>query len=118
VISESRFSQRLRKEMRRQIPQAVIFKIHDPITGGIPDFSVTLDRRTLWLEIKLATNKPSFSPLQLETMRRLGRAAYVIWDPKKKLGDCFWVESLRHPACCMKFAHLVELLIERFVKAE
>ncbi len=92
-MTEAQFSQKLRKELQKRLPGAVIFKHNDSITGGVPDFSVTLNRRTTWVEVKLAGNKPEDSKLQFETMKRLSLALYIIWDPQTKRGDLFWVDE-------------------------
>lgn len=119
-MTEAKFSQRLRRELRLQLgTQAVIFKHSDSTTGGVPDFSVTFDQHyTTWIEVKLLGNRPENSKLQLETMLRLGRAAYVVWDAERKAGDIFWVIALRKPCCVLSFAGLVEVLIGSYIKAE
>ena len=117
-MTEAQFSQRLRRELKAQLPDAMIFKHNDHHTGGIPDFSLTYERKTTWVEVKLAGNRIENSPLQLETMRRLGRAAYVVWDAKSKLGDVFWVDHSFGQKCYFPFAMLVETLVSVFIKAE
>lgn len=76
-MTESQFTQRLLRELRRRMPDAVIFKHNDRTTGGIPDFSITVGGKTTWWEVKVYPNK--LSTLQMETLRRLGSAcAYLV----------------------------------------
>lgn len=70
-MTESKFTSKLLKELRLRLPGAVIFKHNDIGTAGIPDISITNERRTIWLEIKDSENKKK-DRLQTETLRRLG----------------------------------------------
>lgn len=71
--------------LRRDLPFAVVFKHADRITAGMPDISVTLGQRTIWLEAKHVTSdkKLKSKGVQLLTMRRLskeGLAYFVVYD--------------------------------------
>jgi len=51
-VTESEYTRKLVKKLRRRLPKSVIFKFNDRLTGGIPDLSVTLNGLTTWLEAK------------------------------------------------------------------
>jgi hypothetical protein len=85
-MTESQFTQRLLKALRHRLPQAVILKHMNPLTAGVPDFSVTRDYgkyeggvRTYWVEVKLSSGN-LFPPLQFETAKRMD-AWYIIYSP-------------------------------------
>jgi hypothetical protein len=87
-MTESQFTQRLLKALRRRMPQAVILKHMNPLTAGVPDFSVTRDEQnrfaglqnhTTWCEVKLSSGN-LFPTLQFETARRMD-AWYIIYAP-------------------------------------
>lgn len=85
-MTEGQFNAKLVKELRQRLgPGAVVFKHADAYTAGIPDISVTLNDRTLWLECKLTTNKKWFEPLQMAMLQKL-RGYYIIWSPETKRG--------------------------------
>ena len=58
------------------LKDAVIFKISDRFTAGIPDFVVVLNNKTTWFEVKVGKN--TTTALQAEFLRRLGECARVI----------------------------------------
>ena len=88
-MTESDFTRKLLKALRRRMPQAVILKHINPLTAGVPDFSMTLEEesmtptdfriRTVWCEVKLSSGN-LFPPLQFETARRMD-AWYIIYSP-------------------------------------
>jgi hypothetical protein len=90
-MTEASVTQDLLKHLKAALPGAVIFKIADRFTTGIPDICVNCKGRTIWLEVKLLKKGSYFmtcSPaLQQLTMARLhgqvqGRAWYVIYDAR------------------------------------
>ncbi len=86
--SESRETRDLVQELKRQRPEWVIQKHSDRFSKGVPDVSISHDRRTLWLERKrLKSNQHLDKPcqwvnnlVQLETLVRLG-GWYHVHDP-------------------------------------
>lgn len=84
-MTESQFTCKLLKLLRQAMPDAVVLKHNDAMTSGIPDFSVSLAGRTLWVEVKLSTaaRNKMFAPLQVEMIYKL-RGRYVIYNPKSK----------------------------------
>jgi len=75
-MTESQQTLKLLKELRKRMRNAVIFKHHNFYTAGVPDFSVSLDGRTVWFECKLERNEPT--KLQRYYLDRLAPHAYVI----------------------------------------
>lgn len=76
-MTESQFSSKLLRALRAAMPQAVIFKISDRFTSGIPDFVVIHEGLATWFELKVKNNKPTL--IQWETLRRLRRGYLVKW---------------------------------------
>lgn len=92
-MSEATFTYGLTGALRKRLPNAVVRKLADKFTAGLPDFFISHLGVTTWFEVKLTTNKEIFRPIQLETLIRLHRGAYIIWDEELKLGRCFWVHQ-------------------------
>jgi hypothetical protein len=92
---ESKFTSRLLTTLRAKIPEAVVLKHSDRFTGGIPDFSITIDGATTWFEVKIAPN--TTTTIQWETLRRLKRAYVVIYDDGWKLGVVFQAIGAAQP---------------------
>jgi hypothetical protein len=88
-MNESAFTHRLIRELKKQMPEAVIVKLNDRTTAGLPDFFVSLKHRVSWFEVKLVTNKRMLEPLQWETLRRLG-GQYIIWDGREGSVNCVY----------------------------
>lgn len=64
---------------------AVIFKHSDRFSAGIPDFSVTVNGNTLWVEVKMWPNTPT--KLQEFYLKKLAASAVVVVAAKNgKLG--------------------------------
>ena len=95
-MNESQWtSQKLLPALRRKMPDAVIVKLNDATTEGLPDFFVCLEGVTTFFEVKL--KMPYFLPLQYETLRRLQRGYYIIWGSDEGILQHVlapWVESL------------------------
>jgi hypothetical protein len=79
MSTEAQFTGSLLRELRRRMPEAVVFKFNDRFTSGIPDCSVTLDGITTWFELKVGTNH--VTRIQWETLRRLKRGYLVTCHP-------------------------------------
>ena len=56
---------------------AWIQKHNDRSSRGVPDFSVTVGMRTLWVECKMEGEKPT--KIQQWTLNRIGDGAMTIW---------------------------------------
>jgi len=85
MSNEARSKAELVKKLKR-IPYLVVLRHEDEFTAGIPDISISLGDRTLWLEIKRVPYK--LRELQHYTLQRLARSSsdgkpagyYVIYD--------------------------------------
>jgi hypothetical protein len=89
-VNEHQLSRKIVEHVRKEFgPNAVVFKLNDRITRGIPDIAVTRGGKTTWLEVKLfSCAEPSESELkkkldkvqrhELTRLRDAGRAFYVM----------------------------------------
>ncbi len=71
------------KEIRDTLKNCVIFRHEDKFYSGVPDISITLNKRTLWIEAKFANPKFQSKGIQELTMLRLakaGLALYLVWQ--------------------------------------
>lgn len=72
---------------KAELPGAVVFKLADQWTMGIPDLAVVWGGNTWWFEVKVRRGKLIDREVQRLTMRRLfaagGRALYVVFDEVK-----------------------------------
>ena|SRR3990167_5265793 len=85
-MTEQELMSALLKEARARLPRYVIIRHEAGLTHGIPDFSVTGDNVTSWIEVKHATPNFKSKGIQELTMNRLalaGHAFYVVYweDP-------------------------------------
>jgi hypothetical protein len=117
-VTESDFTRKLLKALRARMPGAVIIKHCNPLTAGVPDFSVTHEGVTTWCEVKLTTNRRIFQPLQLEMLRRL-RGYYLIWSPPLRQGYLFRADEIRPLEAWINetpytFDELVEQIVRTF----
>lgn len=66
----------LMKELRSSLPHFVAIRHEDKLTSGIPDISVSGNKKTTWIEVKYGD--PSFASkgIQELTLSRLSRAAH------------------------------------------
>jgi len=74
-MTEAAFQAKLLRALRQRLPQAVIVKIADRFTGGLPDVMVSLNGVVTWFELKVGYNPVKV--IQWETLRRLKRG-YVV----------------------------------------
>jgi len=77
-LTESQFSAKLLRALRQRLPTAVIWKLNDRFTSGIPDAVVVYKGRATWIECKVKNNP--LTVIQFETLRRLHRGYLVRWD--------------------------------------
>lgn len=92
-MTESHFTRKLLRALRRTLPKSVIFKHADLFTAGVPDFSATFQGCTTWVEVKRypatyvalghLTIRPArdVTALQWETLYKLGRGYLVAYTP-------------------------------------
>lgn len=92
-MTEASVTQDLIAHLKHKLPHALVFKLSDRITKGVPDIAVSLNGATVWLEVKLLRKgdtpggRVAKDPLQLLRMRQLheqtgGRAWFVIYDAR------------------------------------
>jgi hypothetical protein len=80
---EGRLNRELTIALRTVMPGAVVFKIADRATSGVPDISLNWQQQHVWIETKRASALFQSKGVQELTMRRLaaqGQAWYVIYD--------------------------------------
>lgn len=88
---------KLMEALRHAMPGAVVIKLNDLHTHGIPDLTVTWLGHTLWIEVKVATPKLTQKRIQHDTMLKLQRngfALYVIYDKHRRLTFLCYPEDL------------------------
>jgi hypothetical protein len=106
-LTEARFTARLLNDVRRARPGAVVWKIADRFTGGIPDFLVCEEGRTTFCEVKLlgapSSRSKLFVPLQLEMCKRM-RAWYIFWSVPLREGYLFRADEMNASYAWMNFA--------------
>lgn len=84
----------LAKDLRETFPRAVVFRIEDHFTHGVPDIVLTLGK-TIWIEVKLADPDFKSKGIQELTMNRLalvGFAFYVVYYTWKGVERTYIVE--------------------------
>lgn len=94
-MTEASVTQGLLSHLKQALPGAVIFKLSDRLTKGVPDISVAWNGYTTWLEVKLLRRGESLESrlldpgdsLQRVRMKQLhqqsgGRAWYVVYDSR------------------------------------
>jgi hypothetical protein len=108
-MTEASLTQDLLRTLKERLPGAVVLKICDRFTAGIPDIAITWRGFTSWLEVKLLTKGNTFGrcspPVQRVTMARLfqqsgGRAWYVVYDAREPRAKRLWIcapEQLADP---------------------
>lgn len=77
-MTESQFTRKLLAELGKHpaLKQAVIWKHADRFTAGVPDFSVSIGKHTLWIECKMSPKVPT--KLQRYYLDRLRDGAIVV----------------------------------------
>jgi hypothetical protein len=83
-------------DLKKAFPRAIVYKLHDLSTAGIPDIVVTFAQQTFWIEVKFFTANETlksvskhFDRLQLANMRLLetqGKAFYLIAMQRRAKG--------------------------------
>lgn len=111
-MTESQFSAKLLRALRTALPNAVIFKISDRFTSGIPDFVAIHEGLATWFELKVKNNKPTL--IQWETLRRLRRGYLVQWA--QTIGMVTHVVATRQAAELSEGPFKFERLVEHIVR--
>jgi len=93
-MNEAQFVEKIRHRMKEKVPNAVILKLQDFNTSGIPDLAITFKGYTHWVEVKIlkdhetvSTFKKHIDALQLATCWKLGehgKCRYLIGYPVAK----------------------------------
>lgn len=96
-MTEAPLTRKFLAAVQAQLPNAVIFKINDRTTAGIPDAVISHDFCTVWLEFKKHPNK--LTPLQklnIDRINKGGRAMVITFhdqfvrvDDQSLLGRAF-----------------------------
>lgn len=70
---ESDVKGKLRDVLKGTIPGAIVIRHEDKTTAGIPDVSVSRERRTIWIEVKHSKPGQTYSPTERQKLmlRRL-----------------------------------------------
>lgn len=101
-MTEANLCTKLRADLLRLLPGAVITKHHDLSTAGVPDLSVNWCRRTTWVEVKLLKPRESrsafrkhFDALQLANNLLLERQQttfyFVAYPNAAELRTVIWL---------------------------
>lgn len=86
-VDEAQLKSELVLLARKMIPRYVIIRHEDVFTHGIPDISITGNKRISWLEVKLATPKFKSKGIQELTMLRLASAGIAWYPVYYEVGD-------------------------------
>lgn len=68
-MTESQFTQKLRRALQAKMPQAVVWKFADRYTAGIPDLCVINNGLSIWFELKVGSNRAT--PLQWHMLKKI-----------------------------------------------
>lgn len=110
-MTESQFTHKLLRALKQhpRLQDAWIQKHSDRVNAGIPDFSITRGRTTIWAEVKMWPNKPT--KLQAWTLRCIGEGGSALITVK---GNGHLVTPITMVGF-LTFAELVEELAARCV---
>jgi len=78
-MNESILKSQLVKLARDTMPGFVIIRHEDRITSGIPDISISGNKKTTWLEVKYGTPKFASKGIQELMCNRLAIAAFACY---------------------------------------
>jgi hypothetical protein len=77
-MREAHFQSKLLRALRQRMPEAVIWKLSDRWTCGVPDVMVSLRGVVTWFELKTQSN--DVTRIQAEWLKRLVRGHVVRCD--------------------------------------
>lgn len=83
TVSEASLKGELVREIKRQLPGAVVMRHEDLLRAGVPDMSVTWRGRTSWWEVKYANPRPRHRGLQTGVCQLLavhGTCYFIIYS--------------------------------------
>jgi len=75
--NESQLAKKFMNKLKEKIPSAVIFRHCERYTRGVPDYSVTLGKKTAWIEFKMH-GAGQFSPMQIKHIMAMGNLFVVL----------------------------------------
>lgn len=123
TMNESTVSSAFQALFRQTVPEAVVIKHSDKSMIGMPDASITYNKKTLWLEYKFIGPKTkgvtaqfmcdgwwsgydvaAVSPTQFDMVKRLvmaGNALYVFWvlDFQAKRKKIAYIQTFNPITC-------------------
>lgn len=80
-MNEQQMRSKLREAIEEVMPNAVVFRLEDMYTAGVPDIPVTNFGRTLWVEAKApdVTSEKRSRKLQRLNMVRLSGVGFAVY---------------------------------------
>jgi hypothetical protein len=112
-VTESQFSSKLLRALRQRLPTAVIWKLNDHFTSGIPDAVVVYEGIATWLEFKLNDNRAT--KIQWETLRMLERGWIIYWYTKGIKGAVVCHVTTQPQNCFIAFSGPFDELVDYMV---
>jgi len=80
-LNETALTIKVKRMLKRQYPEAWVYKTSDRFTSGIPDLLICKDGRLIAIELKYGKNKASkLQTITIEKIRRAGGVAAVCWS--------------------------------------
>lgn len=112
-MTESQFTARLLRALRAHpaLRDAVIWKLNDRTTKGIPDFVIVEGSMTLWCEVKVASNMPD--KIQMHWLKKLRRGAALICASSDGTAAAF-TSPIDGKSSFVTFDDLLNLIVEWF----
>ena len=88
---EGAYTRKLLRALKQHamLKSAVIWKHANPFTRGVPDFSISIGARTIWVEVKMQKGK--LAPIQKFYLERLRKGAMLVVAMND--GRDAWVED-------------------------
>ena len=86
-MNETKLTIKVKRMIKKEYPNAWVYKTSDRFTGGIPDLLICLDGRLIAIELKY--NKNTASKIQtvvIKKIRRAGGVAEVCWSVEEVKG--------------------------------
>jgi hypothetical protein len=84
-MTEASLQRGLLQALRAAFPKFVIFKHSEVLFSGVADISITGNKITSWLELKLAKpviKSKGIQQLMMQRLARAGHAYYVVYTEK------------------------------------
>lgn len=103
-MNESQYAKEFMNEVRAifgKDPSLVVFRHVEQFQAGVPDYSMSMDGKTLWIEFKLVDkegDKARYSPAQEDVLERLINSIVVTFYrdnmPSKKARIAFYRDQI------------------------